>query len=240
MTDDEIKKLSARLKTIPTAAITGQLYKKHGLRFRAVQGVKPLDPGNCTFAGPAYTLRYVPQREDLNVSTDLGAPDSLVAKALEEIPEGATLVIDMYRDARVGALGDVLISQLIYRGVAGIVADGGMRDVQQIKALGLPIYCAGPAAPPAPSGLMPADMQTIIGCGGVAVVPGDFVVADEDGVAIIPAALAAEVAEAAIAKEKQDAWVQKQVASGSGVRGYYPPSPETMERYLAESGLTKD
>lgn len=236
MTEAEIRAISDRLRQATTAAITGQLYKVHGLRYPAVQGIVPLDRDNCRFAGPAYTIRYVPQREDLNAATDLGSKDSKVTRALEEIPEGAVLVLDMQRNGMVGALGDVLVSQLIYRGVRGIVADGGMRDVAQIRALGLPVYCAGPAAPPYPAGLMPADIQCLIGCGGVAVFPGDFMVADEDGVAVIPAHLAAEVAEAALKKEAQDAWTQRQVAAGSGIRGYYPPSEATLARYRAETG----
>lgn len=235
MMQSEISEISQRLAEVPTAAITGQLFKKHGMRIRWIEGVQPLDAGNCRFAGPAYTLRYVPQREDLWLATDLGAPDSKVLKVMEEIPSGAVLVLDMYREKSVGALGDVLVSHLIYRGVAGIVADGGMRDVSQIRQLGLPIYCSGPASPPSPAGLIPAEVQGLIGCGGVTVVPGDFVVADEDGVVVIPARLAAEVAEASLKKEAQDAWVQKQVAAGSGIRGYYPPSEETLARYHSET-----
>ncbi|NJO36344.1 MAG: ribonuclease activity regulator RraA [Rhizobiales bacterium] len=236
MTPSEIEDISERLREAPTAAITGHLFKKHGMRMRWIQGVRPLDAGNCRFAGPAYTLRYVPQREDLWASTDLGASDSKVLRVMEEIPAGAVLVLDMYRETSVGALGDVLVSQLICRGVAGIVADGGMRDVRQISQLGLPVHCSGPASPPSPAGLMPVDVQGIVGCGGVAVVPGDFVVADEDGVVVIPAELAADVAEGALQKEAQDAWIQKQVAAGCGVRGYYPPSDDTLARYRRETG----
>jgi regulator of RNase E activity RraA len=234
MTEDQQAAIVEALRKVPTAAITGQLLKKHGLRYQAIRGIVPLDQGNCSFAGPAYTLRYVPQREDLNTSTDLGSPGSVVLAAMEGIPAGAVLVLDMQKNSAVGALGDVLVSQLIYAGVAGLVADGGMRDVQQLRKLGLPIYCSGPAAPPSPAGLMPADVQTLIGCGGVAVFPGDFIVADEDGVVVLPAHLAAEVAENGAKKERQDNWVQKQVAAGSGVRGYYPPSDETLARYQSE------
>jgi regulator of RNase E activity RraA len=231
MTEDEQKTIIAALKDVPTAAITGQLLKKHGLRYQAIRGVVPLDQNNCRFVGPAYTLRYVPQREDLNMSTDLGSPGSVVLAALEGIPAGAVLVLDMQKNSAVGALGDVLVSQLIHSGVAGLVADGGMRDVVQLRKLGLPIYCSGPAAPPSPAGLMPADVQTLIGCGGVAVFPGDFIIADEDGVVVLPTHLAIEVAENGTKKERQDNWIQQQVAAGSGVRGYYPPSEETLARY---------
>jgi regulator of RNase E activity RraA len=234
MTEDQQKAISEALKAVPTAAITGQLLKKHGLRAQAIQGVVPLDQGNCHFAGPAFTLRYVPQREDLNVSTDMGSPDSIVVAAMEQIPAGSVLVLDMQRNSAVGALGDVLVSQLIYAGVAGLVADGGMRDVQQIRKLGLPVYCSGPAAPPSPAGLMPADLQTLIGCGLVAVFPGDFIVADEDGVVVVPKHLAEEVASAGAKKERQDIWIQKQVATGSGVRGVYPPNDETLARFYSE------
>jgi len=234
MTTDQQNSISLALKAVPTAAITGQLLKKHGLRTQAIQGVVPLDQGNCRFAGPAFTLRYVPQREDLNASTDMGSPGSVVVAVMEQIPAGAVLVIDMQRNASVGALGDVLVSQLIYAGVAGIVADGGMRDVQQLRRLGLPVYCSGPAAPPSPSALMPADLQTLIGCGLVAVFPGDFIVADEDGVVVVPQHLAAEVASAGAKKERLDVWLQQQVAAGSGVRGFYPPSEATLARYYSE------
>ena len=132
------------------------------------------------------------------------------------------------------------MSQLIYAGVAGLVADGGMRDVQQIRKLGLPVYCSGPAAPPSPAGLMPADLQRLIGCGLVAVFPGDFIVADEDGVVVVPKHLAEEVASAGAKKERQDMWVQKQVAAGSGVRGVYPPMKRPWHAFIKKCRKAND
>lgn len=231
MTPQEQAEISEALKKVPTAGISGHLYKKNGLRTRCLSGVRPLDGDKCSFAGPAYTLRFVPQREDLNFTTDLATKDSPALKAMQEIPEGAVLIIDMQGNSSVGALGDVLVTNLMVRGVVGVVADGGMRDTKEIKKLGLPVHCSGPAAPPFPSGLMPADVQCVIGCGGVSVFPGDFVVADEDGVVIVPAELAREVAEEAAAKELQDAWSQEQVAGGSGVWGTYPPNEEAIARF---------
>ena len=147
MTDD----LAKRLGAVSTAAISGQLYKKYDMRTRAVMDVHPLNPQNCRFAGPAYTIRYVPQREDLNVATDLGNPNSIVLRAIEEIAPGSVLVMDMQANCYVGGLGDVLVSGLIARGVTAIVSDGGMRDVREIRDMGLPIFCAAAAAPPSPA-----------------------------------------------------------------------------------------
>jgi regulator of RNase E activity RraA len=222
-----------RLKRVPTAVITGLLFKKYGLRFRAIPGIAPLDAGNCRFVGPAYTLRYVPQREDLNASSDIANPASPMLRATDEIPKGAVFVLDMLCNGYVGGLGDVMTTRLISRGVAGVVADGGMRDVREIRALGLPVFCKGPAAPPSPVGLMPADIQVPISCGGIVVFPGDILVGDEDGVAVIPAHLAAEVAAQGIEKELLDGWVRAEVEKGQGIFGLYPPNAENLERFHA-------
>jgi regulator of RNase E activity RraA len=225
--------LAKRLGAVSTAAISGQLYKKHGMRFRAIMGVAPLNPADCRFCGPAYTIRYVPQREDLNAETDLGNPNSVVLKAIEGIAPGSVLVMDMQQNRHVGGLGDVLVSGLIARGVAGIVSDGGMRDVRDLRGMGMPIFCAGAAAPPSPCGLMPAGTQEMIGCGGVVVLPGDFVVGDEDGVMVVPAHLADDVATQGAEKERLDAWVRSKVEKDGDVRGRYPPDAAHMDMYNA-------
>ena len=225
--------LAQRLGAVSTAAISGQLYKKYGMRTRAVMDVHPLNPQNCRFAGRAYTIRYVPQREDLNVATDLGNPNSIVLRAIEQITAGSVLVMDMQANRYVGGLGDVLVSGLIARGVAAIVSDGGMRDVREIRDMGLPIFCAAAAAPPSPVGLMPVGVQETIACGGVVVFPGDFVVGDEDGVMVVPAHLADDVAGQGIEKERLDAWVRSKVEKDGGVRGRYPPDAAHMDMYNA-------
>jgi regulator of RNase E activity RraA len=225
--------LAKRLGAVSTAAISGQLYKKYGMRSRAVMDVAPLNSANCRFCGPAYTIRYVPQREDLNVETDLGNPNSIVLKAIEGIAPGSVLVMDMQQNRYVGGLGDVLVSGLITRGVAAIVSDGGMRDVRDIRDMALPIFCAGAAAPPSPVGLMPAGVQEMIGCGGVVVLPGDFVVGDEDGVMVVPAHLADDVATQGAEKERLDAWLRSKVEKDGGVRGRYPPDATHMDMYNA-------
>lgn len=221
----------ALMRAASTASITGYLYKKHGMRMRAVAGISPLNPARCRFVGPAFTMRYVPQREDLNTSTDLGNPASVVLAATESIARGDVLVLDMLRDASVGALGDVLTTRFIDCGVAGVVADGGMRDVRELRDMELPIFCAGAAAPPSPCTLMAIAIQQPIACGGVVVFPGDVIVGDEDGVVVVPAHLARETAEAASEKELQDNWTRRVVAQGGGIRGRYPPDAEHLEMY---------
>ena len=223
----------ALLRQVSTAALTGRLYKEYGMRSRAVAGVRALDEANCRFAGPAFTLRYIPQREDMNEATDLAHPDSLMQKAMEDIPAGAVFVIDMQRTTHVGALGDVLVTRLIDAKAAGVVADGGMRDVAELRGMGLPIFCAGPAAPPGPMAIMPAGLQQPVGCGGVAIFPGDYIVADEDGVVAVPRAIAIEVARKCIEKERMDTWSRMKVAEGGGVRGRYPPDQAHLAMYKA-------
>ena len=219
------------LRKVSTAAITGYLLKVHGMRMRAIANVRPIDAQNCRFVGPAFTVRYVPQREDLNASTDTVSPDSVVVKVMEQIPAGSVYVMDMQRDGSVGGLGDVLTTRLLKCGVVGVVADGGMRDVIGIKELGMPTFCSGPAAPASPSALMAVGLQETVGCGGVVVFPGDIVVADEDGVVVVPAHLAAEVAVAGTEKERMDGWIQQRVAEGEGIRGLYPPNAQNLQRY---------
>jgi regulator of RNase E activity RraA len=221
------------LKQVPSATVSGILYKKYGMRSRAISNVRPLKDDNCRFAGPAFTLRYVPQREDLNAATDLGNPNSVMLKATEEIAPRDVFVMDMQGNSAVGGIGDVLTACLIERGIAGVVADGGMRDVKELRMMGLPIFCAGPAAPPSPVSLMAIDIQLPISCGGTVVFPGDFIVADEDGVVVIPSHLVTEVVEQALEKERLDAWVRRKVEEGGGIRGRYPPDEAHLAMYRA-------
>lgn len=228
------------LKQVSTAALSGMLFKKYNMRTRAVQNVRPLNDQACRFVGPAYTIRYVPQREDLQIPTDLGTPGSLLLRATEELRRGEVFVIDMQRNTGVGALGDVLVTQLIAAGVAGVVADGGMRDVGDLREMGLPIFCSGPAAPPGPMTIMPAGLQELVACGGVGIFPGDYVVGDEDGVMVVPAHLGVEVAEQCIEKQKMDGWSRRKVLEKGGVRGVYPPSPELLAEYKAWAAANAD
>jgi regulator of RNase E activity RraA len=173
----------------------------------------------------------VPQRENLNVATDLGHSDSLLLRATEKIGRGHIIVMDMQGCRHVGGIGDVLTARFIDAGAAGVVADGGMRDVSDLRTMGLPIFCAGPAAPPGPMAIMPVGVQQPVGCRGVVIFPGDYVVGDEDGVVVVSSHLGIEVGEQCIAKEKQDAWSRSQVEAGGGLRGRYPPDAAHLEMY---------
>ncbi len=166
-----------RLHRVSTATLTTQLLKNHGLRTRSVSGVKPVDARRCKFVGPAFTVRYVPMREDLSMGGKRPAANPL-QEAIDNAPAGSVFVFDMNGDAGSGALGDILIARLIACGVAGVVADGGMRDIEPVQQMTLPVFCRGFAAPPSFASLLAADVQCPIGCGGVLVIPGDIVVAE--------------------------------------------------------------
>ena len=221
------------LARVPTAVVTGLLLKKHGLRMRAIPEIRPIDPARCRFVGPAFTLRYVPMREDIALAVDIGNPANAMLQATQQIPTGSVFVMDMCGIGSVGGLGDVLTTRMQVRGVVGVVADGGMRDVSEIRALGMPTFCKGPAAPASPSALIPIAIQQPIGCGGVLVFPGDIMVGDEDGVAVIPAHLADEIAQMGVEKEALDGWVRERVAEGGDILGLYPPNESNLEKFRA-------
>jgi len=221
------------LGRISTATITAQLLRIAGLRSRAVHGVRPVNPARCRLAGPAWTLRFVPVREDLTDRASIASPASHLHGTIDDIPPGSVLVLDMRGDDSAGALGDVLVARLIAIGVAGVVADGGMRDSGPVADMALPVWCAGFAPPPSSRALLAADVQVMVGCGGVLVVPGDIVVADPDGVAIIPRHLADQVAQAGIEQEQVEAWVRRRIEHGARVTGLYPPDAGTVAAYYA-------
>lgn len=220
------------LRGVSTATISMQLLKR-GIRACAMVGPKPLSPNGGRLVGPAYTLRYVPMREDLSTVESLGAADNAQKRAIEECPPGHVLVVDGRGRADTGVLGDILIGRLKARGVAGAVTDSAIRDEAGVVPVGLPIFCAGSAPPANIGGLAWGDLQVRIGCGGVAVEPGDIVVGDLDGVVVIPKALAADVARDGAEQEAFEAWVQARVAEGRAIPGLYPPSPETRAEYEA-------
>ncbi len=211
-----------RLAGVTTATVSMQLLKR-GITACYMRGVAALAPG-ARLVGPAYTLRYVPMREDLAPLAQLGDADNAARRAIEECPAGAVLVCDARGVTDSGTIGDILLLRLARRGVAGVVSDGGVRDVAACREVGLPVFCAGPAAPASPSAHVPADLEAPIACGGVAVLPGDVLVGDEDGVVVIPAALAEEVARDAVEQEDIEAFIALLVGQGRPVIGTYPPT----------------
>ena len=214
-----------KLKTVSTATLCTALYKR-GLRNQFIQDVRPLNPDLGNMVGEAFTLRYIPAREDLNpisVFQDRAHPQR---KAVEECPPGAVMVIDSRKDARAASAGGILVSRLMKRGVAGVVTDGGFRDSPEIAQLDIPAYHNRPSAPTNLTHHQALDINVPIGCGDVPVWPGDVVVGDGEGVVIIPAHLADEIASEAVEMTAFEDFVQEEVLKGRSILGLYPPTDE--------------
>jgi len=214
-----------KLKTVSTATLCTALFKR-GLRNQFIQDVHPLNPNGAPMVGEAFTLRYIPAREDLNplsVFQDRAHPQR---KAVEECPPGAVFVIDSRKDARAASAGSILVSRLMKRGVAGVVTDGGFRDSPEIAGLAIPAYHHRPSAPTNLTLHQALDINVPIGCGDVAVWPGDVVVGDGEGVVVIPAHLADEIAAEAVEMTAFEDFVAEEVMKGRSILGLYPPTEE--------------
>jgi regulator of RNase E activity RraA len=228
-----------RLCKIGTPTVTMQLLKR-GLRNVYLRGVRPLAADTPALAGEAYTLRFIPMREDLSRPEVLGDPEYSPRKVIETTPAGQVLVIDARGETGAGVIGDLLATRLKERGVAGVVADGPVRDGARVAAVGLPVYCQGSAAPASLNAHFGADHDCPIGCGGVAVLPGDVIVGDGDGVVVVPRALADEVARDGCEQDLLEGFLKSRIAAGHPAIGTYPPNEETRRAYEAwrrERGL---
>jgi len=219
------------LSTVSTATITTILLKK-GLRNVWLRGTRPLRTGQPRLVGRAFTLRFVPAREDLATPESWSSPISTRA-AIEAMPPGAIAVVDAMGITDAGIFGDILCARMKTRGVAALITDGVVRDVAGVLATGLPVWCQGVAAPPSVAGLTFVAWQQPIACGGVAVFPDDVIVVDDDGAVLIPAALLAEVLEASPEQEQLEAWIMAEVERGAALPGLYPPNAENKARYEA-------
>jgi regulator of RNase E activity RraA len=215
----------ARLRTVSTATLTTALFKR-GLRNQFVQDVRPLNPAAAPMVGEAFTLRYIPAREDLNPLTVFRDRAHPQRKAVEECPPGAVFVIDSRKDARAASAGSILVTRLMKRGVAGVVTDGGFRDSPEIAKLAIPAYHHRPAAPTNLTVHQALDINVPIGCGDAPVFPGDVVVGDEEGVVIIPAHLADEIAAEAVEMTAFEGFVTEEVLKGRSILGLYPATDE--------------
>lgn len=225
------------LSGITTATLTTVLLKK-GLRNVWLRGAKPLRPGQKRVVGPAFTLRFVPAREDLATPASWALPISTRA-AIESMAPGCVAVVDAMGITDAGIFGDILCKRMKVRGVAALVTDGALRDVAGVLRTDLPVWCMGAAAPPSVAGLTFVNWQEPIGCGGVAVFPNDVIVVDDDGAVVIPSALLNEVVEVAGEQEKLEAWIFGEVEAGAPLPGLYPPNAEQKARYEAfRNGLT--
>ncbi|MAU46083.1 MAG: ribonuclease activity regulator RraA [Yangia sp.] len=215
---DETK---ARLKRISNASIATQLYKR-GLRNRFIQGVVPVAPKAERMVGQAFTLRYIPAREDRNTLEVFRNPDHPQRVAVETCPPGQILVMDARQDASADTAGSILVTRMAVRGCAGVVSGGGFRDAGGIGELDMPAFYAGPSAPTNLTKHAAIDINLPIGCGGVAVFPGDLLVGDRDGVMVIPAHLADEIAEVCAGMEAFEDFVLEEVLAGTPIIGLYP------------------
>lgn len=211
------------LAQVSTATLCTALFKK-GLRNQFLQNVHPLRTGRANMVGEAFTLRYIPAREDLNTIDVFKNPDHPQRKAVEDCPPGAVLVIDSRKDARAASAGSILASRLMKRGAAGLVTDGGFRDTPDIAALDMPAYHQRPSAPTNLTLHQAIDINQPIACGDVAVFPGDVLVGDSEGVIVIPAHLADEIATEATEMTAFEDFVTEAVLQGRSIIGLYPPT----------------
>jgi regulator of RNase E activity RraA len=223
----------ALLKRVSTATLATALYKR-GFRSQMIQGVLPLRNMAESMVGPAYTIRTIPAREDLNkleVFRDWSHPQR---KGVEECPPGHVFVVDSRKDPRAASAGGILVTRLMVRGVAGVVTDGGFRDASDIAQLAIPAFHARPSAPTNLTLHQPVEANVPIGCGDAPVFPGDVLVGDNDGVIVLPAHLADELAQEATEMTAFEDFVQERVAGGQSILGLYPPTEEANLARFAE------
>jgi len=220
-----------KLRQVSTPTITTQLMSNHGLHNVSLRNVLLVDRSLGRFAGPAFTLRYVPLREDRHAEQYLNHPANLMTPIVEEIPTGSVMVLDANARNDVGLLGGNILMRLKVRGVTAAVTDGGMRDIPEIRELGMPVCCTAMAAPPSFTKLMLVDSQCVVTCGGVPIYPGDIIVGDDEGTVAIPAEFAANVADGGLAQDHVEGWVNRRLAKGDPMPGLYPPSDKVRAEY---------
>ena len=223
----------AKLATVSTATLCTALFKR-GLRNQFLQDVRPLNPNLPNMVGEAFTLRYIPAREDLNPITVFQDRKHPQRVAVEQCPPGSVMVFDSRKDARAASAGSILISRLMVRGCAGVVTDGGFRDSPEIAQMPFPAYHQRPSAPTNLTLHQALDINVPIGCGDVAVFPGDVIVGDKEGVFVIPAHLADEVADEAVEMTAFEDFVTEEVMKGRSIIGLYPATdPSTKDEFVA-------
>lgn len=220
----------AGLMRASTASLHTILFKR-GLRNTYIQGVSKINTGPVKMVGQAFTLRYIPAREDIDTVAAFRDPKHPQRVAVETVPEGMILVSDCRQDASAASAGSILLTRLEYRKCAGFVSDAGIRDSEHAATMNMPVFCAKASAPTNLTKHHGVDIQVPIGCGGVAVFPGDVLVGDNDGIIVIPLDIAEEIAEEAIKMEAFEDYVLEKVRSGTPVIGLYPPSEDAQAEY---------
>ena len=222
-----------KLMGVATPTIATALFRR-GLRNQFIQDVRPLSPKKANMVGQAFTLRYIPAREDLNTLEVFRNPEHPQRAAVEQCPPGFVLVMDSRKDARAASAGSILISRLQVRGVAGVVTDGGFRDNPEIAALDIPSYHHRPSAPTNLTLHQAIEINGPIGCGDVAVFPGDVLVGDNEGVIVIPAHLADEIANETVEMTAYEDFVTEEVMNGATIIGLYPATSDAPKQKFAE------
>ena len=222
------------LAHVTTATLTTVLLKK-GLRKTWMRGPRPLRAGQPRVVGTAFTLRFIPAREDLATPESWSSPRS-TRGAIEAMPEGSVVVAGTEGISDAGIFGDILCARMARKGVAALVTEGAVRDGAGVRGTALPVWCNGEVAPPSVAALTFVNWEEPVGCGGVAVFPGDVVVTDDDGAVLIPQGLVEAVAKEAEAQEKLEGWIMREVEKGLALPGLYPPNAETRARYERETG----
>ena len=222
------------LRGVTTGTITTMLLKK-GIRHCWMKGAMPFAGAGKRVVGPAFTLRFVPVREDLATPESWSKPMS-TRGAIEDMPEGVIAVADAMGVTGAGIFGDILCMRMVKRGVQALITDGVMRDKAGVIGTGLPVWCAGVAAPASVNLLTFVGWNEPIACGGSAIFPGDVIVADDDGAVVIPQTLVDFVANEGAEHERLEEWLVKEVEKGVKLPGLYPPNEETRKRYEAERG----
>jgi regulator of RNase E activity RraA len=240
MDDQEPTQLSVilvRFRRTSAASIATELFK-HGLRNQVLADVRPMST-TVGFAAPAFTMRQIPAREDLETLESIRSPGNLQWDAVERIQPGEALIIDSRGDTSAGSGGLMLMTRLARRGGVAAITDGAFRDTPDLSGIGIPIYARGQCAATRLSKFHVADLNVPIGCGGVAVYPGDILVGDAESVVVVPRHLALEVSIAASEREGLEAWIFRRVDAGQPLSGLYPPDEATLAEYArwrAEQG----
>jgi len=222
-----------KLGRVSVATLSTALFKR-GLRNQTIQDVHAVARKGRNMVGPAFTLRYIPAREDLNGLEVFRDPAHPQRAGVEACPPGAVMVMDSRKDARAASAGSILVTRLMVRGAAGVVTDGGFRDSPEIAALDIPAYHHRPSAPTNLTLHQAIDLDVPIGCGDVAVWPGDVIVGDDEAVIVIPSAIAVEIADEAVEMTAFEDFVTEEVRGGKTIIGLYPPTnPETLTNFAA-------
>jgi len=228
-----------KLRRVSTSTLATQLYKR-GFRQPTMIGVRPLSQVVDGFVGEAFTMRFIPAREDVNPPDPYRSGNTLQWESIENVPPGHVIVVDSRGDTRAASGGDMLMTRAMVRGAAGFVTDGALRDGHVLASLPFATYASAVTITTRAAFHHVADLQVPIGCAGVAVYPGDVLVADRDGVVVVPRALAPEIAGPSLEQEQLEAYLHTRVKAGEALWGIYPPSEQTLAEYRASTAAASD